>query len=314
MLFSSVANAQSFMPPEGTELAGQIDSLYAFLLWVSAISSVLVIGGLTYFAIKYKRNSENDKTPNITHNTFLEFVWSFVPFVIFMIVFGWGWYLFHQLRTAPANAFEVRVDGQKWYWNFVYKSGKTSTGTLVVPAGEPIKLVMTSRDVLHSFFVPAFRIKQDVVPGMYSTLWFNAPKPGNYQVFCTEYCGDQHSAMLAKVQVLPRADFDKWLQDNPYKGLTLAQVGQVAFGAKCTVCHHPTAEKKVGPGMLALFGKNREFTDGTSLVADENYIRESILNPMAKVVKDYPGAMPTFLGQLSEDELNGIIEYLKTLK
>lgn len=314
MLFSSVANAQSFMPPQGTEIAGQVDSLYSFLLWASAISCALVIGGLVFFALKYRRKSNTDKTPNITHNTTLEFVWSFIPFVVFMIVFGWGWYVFQNLRTMPKDAFEVKVDGQKWFWNFSYKSGKTSTGKLVVPAGVPIKLIMTSRDVIHSFYVPAFRVKQDVVPGRYSALWFQAKKPGTYQVFCTEYCGDQHSAMLAKVEVLPQAQFDKWLQDNPYKGLTLAQVGQVAFAAKCTVCHNASAEKKVGPGLLGLIGREREFESGEKLVADENYVRESILNPLAKIVKGYPGAMPTFLGQLSEDEISGIIEYLKSLK
>ena len=231
-----------------------------------------------------------------------------------MVVFAWGWVVYHRMITPPADSFEIHVTGQKWYWDFTYKSGKVSTGEFVVPADTNIKLIMTSRDVLHSFFVPAFRIKQDVVPGRFTTVWFKSKIPGEYQVFCTEYCGDQHSKMLAKVKVLPKEQFEKWLQDNPYKGLSMAQIGQKVYQGRCIACHLTTDKKNIGPGFAGLLGKQREFEAASSMVVDEEYIRESILNPNAKIVKGYPkGVMPTFAGQLKDNEISGIIEYIKTL-
>ena len=305
----------NFMPPAATKIAEQFDTLYIFLLVISLISCVLVIGGMIYLAYKYRRQTEEQKTAYIAHNATLEFLWSFIPFVLFMVVFAWGWILFHDMRTPPKDAFEVHVTGQKWYWDFTYKSGKVSTGEFVVPADTDIKLIMTSRDVLHSFFIPAFRIKQDVVPGRFTTLWFKTSKVGEYQVFCTEYCGDQHSKMLAKVKVLPKADFEKWLQDNPYKGLSMAQIGQKVYQGRCIACHLATDKKNIGPGFAGLMGRKTEFENAESMEADEDYIRESILNPNAKIVKGYPkGVMPTFAGQLKEKEISGLIEYIKTLK
>ena len=315
MLFiSSIANAKSFMPEAAATFAKKVDHLYEFLVIASLISSVLVIGGMIYFAFKYRRKTNNDKTAYIAHNTTLEFLWSFIPFVIFMIAFGWGWVVYYNLRNAPKNAFEIHVVGQKWYWDFQYKSGRKTSGELYVPIDTPVKLIMNSRDVIHSFFIPSFRTKQDVVPGRYSTLWFEATKLGDFQVFCTEYCGDGHSSMLAKVKVLSKASFEEWLQNDPYKGLSLAEVGTTVFQQKCVACHNATAEKKIGPGLAGIFGKNRDFENAASLVADENYLRESILNPAVKIVKGYPNAMTPFQGQLSEQELTGLIEYIKSLQ
>jgi len=306
------------MPPQATEIAVQFDKLYGFILIASLISCVLVIGGLIYFALKYKRQGEKDKTAYITHDTRLEFLWSFIPFLIFMAVFAWGTYVYIQMRTAPKDAFEVHVFGQKWNWDFVYKSGKKITGEMVVPVGTPVKLIMTSRDVLHSFFIPAFRVKQDVVPGRYTSLWFKADKIGDFQVFCTEYCGKEHSGILAKVKVLPREKFEAWLEDNPYKGLAPIDIGQKVYTAKCLACLKTTQERLVGPGFAGLFGSQRNFEDGSSAPADENYIRESILNPNAKIVKADTGApygavMPAFAGALSDEEILGVIEYIKSL-
>ena len=306
--------AESFMPPQASTFASGVDSLYEFLVIASLISCALVIGGMVYFAMKYKRKTANDKTAYIPHNTFLEFLWSFIPFVIFMVVFAWGWIIYHDMRTAPKGAFEIHVVGQKWYWDFLYKSGKKSSNEFYVPVDTPVKLIMTSRDVIHSFFIPSFRIKQDVVPGRYSSLWFEATKTGQFQVFCTEYCGDGHSAMLAKVNVMPKDEFETWLQTNPYKGMSIAEIGGKVFQQKCTACHNASTEKKIGPGLAGLFGKERVFENQASLIADENYLRESILYPRKKVVKGYPNAMTAFLGQLSEEELTGVIEYIKELK
>lgn len=314
MFWPSLAQAGSFMPVKGTEIAHHVDQLYGFLLWASFISCVLVIGGFIYFSIKYKRRSDNDKTAYITHNNILEFTWSFIPFVIFMIVFAWGWWIYSDMRSFPKDSFEIQVMGQKWNWNFTYKSGKKTAGELIVPVNTPVKLVMTSVDVLHSFYIPAFRIKQDVIPGRYTALWFNADKVGEYQVFCAEYCGDKHSAMLAKVHVLPKEKFEEWLQNNPYKDLSVSEIGQKVYAARCIACHNTTNVKSVGPGFAGIWGKAEALEGGSSANVEENYVRESILNPNAKVVAGYPkGVMPTFAGQLSEEELMGVIEYIKSL-
>lgn len=314
MFWSSIAQASTFAPVQGTEIAAKWDALYSFLVWSSFIASVLVIGGFIYFGVKYKRRSENDKTPYVSHNAALEFLWSFIPFVIFMVIFGWGFLVYRDMRTMPENALEILVEGQKWNWTFYYKSGKVSAAELVVPENTPVKLILTSKDVLHSFFVPAFRIKQDAVPGRYTALWFNAAKKGNFQVFCTEYCGDQHSGMLAKTRVVSREEFDTWLQDDPYKGLSQAEIGQKIYTARCVICHTLTDQKLVGPGWKGVFGSERKIADGSAVSADENYLRESIINPNAKVVAGYAPAMPTFAGQLSEAELLAIIEFIKNVK
>ena len=316
MFGSSSGQGQTFMPPQASIFAAQIDYLYTFLLWASLISSVLVIGGMIWFVIKYRRKTDTDKTAYISHNVFLEFLWSFIPFVIFIGVFAWGWVLYHDMRTAPEDAFEVHVVAKKWSWDFLYKSGKVSSNEMIVPVNTPIKLIMTSRDVLHSFFVPAFRVKQDVVPGRYTSLWFEANQVGEYQVFCTEFCGDQHSSMLAKVRVVTQKQFEDFLlEGDPYEGLSLTEVGEQVFSKQCAVCHNISGVKKVGPGLGGLFGQVRKFVDGSQMeAADDNYIRESILNPNKKMVEGYPPAMPTFAGVLKEKEIIAIIEYIKLLK
>lgn len=316
MFFSNSAHASTFMPPAASTFAEPLDHLYTFLVVSSFIACVLVIGGFIYFAIKYKRQSESDKTGYITHNNILEFTWSFVPFVIFMIVFAWGWVIYHDMRTYPEDSLEVHVMGQKWNWNFTYKSGKETVEEMVVPINKPVKLIITSKDVLHSFYVPAFRIKQDAVPGRYTAVGFTATKLGNFQVFCTEYCGDAHSSMLAKVRVVTPQEYEDWIrQGDPYEGLSLSEVGQQIFNQRCIACHNADGVSKVGPGFKGLWQAQRQFVQGEPVVADENYIRESILNPMAKIVAGYEGrVMTSFAGQLDERELSGIIEYLKTLK
>lgn len=308
------AQASSFMPPQGTEIATQFDNLYSFILITSLIACILVIGGMIYFGVKYKRRSANDVTPYISHNTFLEFLWSFIPLVIFLGVFGWGWHVYHQMRAMPENALEVHVFGYKWAWDFEYKSGKSVSGEMVVPVGVPVKFIMTSRDVLHSFFLPSMRIKQDVVPGRYTTLWFTAEKVGNYQVFCAEYCGDMHSRMLAKVKVVPMSEYETWIQEND-ANLPLVERGQKLWQGKCIACHSTSGTVGAGPTWKGLFGSTHEMADGSTVTVDENYLRESILNPNKQIVKGYKaGVMPTFQGALKEEEVTALIEFIKTLK
>lgn len=311
-LLFNTAQASTYMPFQGSALSEQVDSLYGFLIISSLISFVLLIGGMIWFAYKYKRRTSNDSTPNIHGDTTLEFLWSFIPFVIFMIVFVWGIIIHKEMRTAPQDAFEIHVTGYQWGWKFNYKSGVQTNTEFAVPVGRPIKLIMKSDDVLHSFFLPAFRIKQDTVPGRYTSLWFTARTPGDYQVFCTEYCGTSHSVMLATLKVLPPEQFENWLIENAkIKDLPLAERGKlIVEKGTCVSCHNVTAERKIGPGFAGLWGSVREFTDGTKVTADENYIRESIIYPAKKIVNGYANQMNA--QNLSETELQAVIEYFKS--
>lgn len=319
MFWLNAAYAESFMPTAGTEIAAKVDNLYGFLLVVSLISCLILIGGMIYFVTKYKRKTDQDKTAYITHNTFLEFLWSFIPLVVFLGVFAWGWWIYHDMRQMPKDGLEIHILAKQWAWEAQYKSGVRAGNLVVVPVNTDVKLIMTSNDVLHSFYIPSFRIKQDVVPGRYSAIWFNANKLGDFHVFCAEYCGTQHSGMMATLKVVTRADYDKWLEEESQVGsLPLAQRGAKLFQAKaCSSCHSVTDKTvKVGPALFQKFGSSEHFTDGSEIASvDENYIRESIMTPNAKVVKGFnPNLMPSFQGQLSEVELGALIEYIKTLK
>lgn len=318
LFLSGLAHASNFMPVAGNSYAKEVDSLYYLLLIASLISFVLLIGGMVWFCVAYRRKSDNDETPYISHNHTLEFLWSFIPFVIFVAVFAWGWKLFREARHMPKNAFEIHVKGVQWAWNFEYKSGKKTTGEFVVPVNTPIKLIMTSPDVLHSFFIPAFRIKQDVIPGRYTALWFEADEQGEFQVYCTEYCGEDHSRMLARLKVLSKSQFEEWLADDPMKefeGLTMAERGKLMITkSACTACHNfESSESKIGPSLQGLFGKTREFAKASGAVANEDYIRESILYPQNKIVKGYESRkMTAYKGLISDEQVSWIIEYIKS--
>lgn len=332
------AHASTFMPPAVSEIGQQVDHIYGFLLIASLISFILLVGGMIYFVMKYKRQSASDKTAYITHNHFLEFLWSFIPFVIFMFVFGWGWYVYHQMRHFPENAIEVHVVAKKWNWTFIYKNGKTGPyemdpytagkefPVMVVPVGKPVKLIMASqkvnpddkvdRAVLHSFYIPALRIKQDVVPGRYTSLWFQADKLGLYNVFCAEYCGTSHSGMRAFIKVVTPEQYEQWLASGDSGNLSIADKGKALFQQKaCAGCHSIDGTRLVGPSIKGLWGRAEELEGGGTANVDENYIRESILEPNAKIVKSYPtGLMPTYKGQLSDEEISALIEYIKSVK
>ncbi|QDK36327.1 cytochrome c oxidase subunit II [Bdellovibrio sp. NC01] len=317
MMWFNLAKAQSFMPTEGTEIAKQVDNLYGFLLITSFIACVLVIGGMIYFVYKYKRKSDNDKTAYISHNTALEFLWSFIPLVIFLAVFAWGWYIYHGMRTMPKNALEINVLGKQWAWEIEYKNGFKAVNEVVVPVNTDVKLLLTSQDVIHSFFVPSFRIKQDAVPGRYTALWFNATKLGEFHIFCAEYCGTSHSGMIGKLRVVTQEEFNKYLEEGQEEGqLPLAKRGEKLFALKaCASCHSVDSPAvKVGPSLFKKFGTEEVLEGGAKVVVDENYLRESILQPNAKIVNGFPhGVMPTFQGQINENELNALVEYVKSL-
>ncbi len=322
MVVSVVTSAQVFatgqMPLQANKYATKVDSLYNFLLIVSLISCILVIGGMIFFVVKYKRKTADDDTPYISHNSTLEFLWSFIPFLIFLFVFVWGWKLFHETKTYPKNAFEIHVFGRQWSWDFQYKSGKMTTNEFVVPIGKPIKLILTSTDVLHSFFIPSMRIKQDVVPGMYLAMWFQADKEGEFQIFCTEYCGKNHSRMHAKLKVVSQIEFEEWLANDPmkkYEGMGLVQRGKMVAKEKaCTVCHSFIEDKVlVGPSLKGAFGQIRELTDGSKVKFDEAYIIESIKKPQDKKPVGFKNGVMSLV-PISDQEISWIIEYIKSNK
>ncbi len=318
IFFGQLAQAGTFMPEQGTAISKQVDNLYGFLVVVSFVSCAILIGGMIYFAIKYKRKSANDKTPYITHDTRLEILWSVIPLIIFLLVFGWGWVVYHDMRSMPKDALEIQVTGKQWAWTAEYKNGVRST-EVVVPVNKDVKIILTSEDVIHSFFIPSFRIKQDAVPGRYTALWFNSEKLGEFQVFCTEYCGTSHSGMMTKVRVVTQEDYDKWLINESEIGtLPLAQRGAKYFQTRaCASCHNVDSPAvKVGPSLYKKFGTEENVDEGKKILVDENYVRESIMLPQAHIVTGYPkpSPMPSYQGQLSESELAAIIEYIKSLK
>lgn len=336
------AIADTFMPPAVTAIASDVDAIYAFLLWGSLISFILLIGGMIAFVFMYKRKSANDKTAYIAGNHTAEFLWSFIPFCIFIFSFAWGWVVFHEMRTMPENALEIHVVGKKWDWRFLYKNGKEvvagvddegnkTPATMVVPQGRAVKLIMSSekinpasdkdprdRAVLHSFYIPAMRIKQDVVPGRYTTLWFNAEKVGLFHVFCAEYCGDSHYAMRAAVKVVPAAEYEEWISGEAAAGgggESLADKGkQLYLTRACVGCHSLNGSAGSGPTWKGMWGHDVA-TDKGSVKVDENYLRESILNPNAKIVNGFAGGvMPPYAGQLNDDDITALIEFIKTIK
>lgn len=310
-----------FLPPAKSTLAHEVDALFWFVHLSSLVLTIGILIAIAYFIIKYRRKSENDVTPVITHNNKLEVTWSVIPLIITLVLFGWGFQTYVSLTTPPDDAYEVNVTAQKWLWNFTYENGARSTGELHVPAGRPIKLIMSSQDVIHSFFVPDYRIKQDVVPGRYTEVWFRVPKAGESIIFCTEYCGTGHSDMSGKVVVHEQEQFDTWLADNAGGGggkpsdLAPAEWGkQLAQEQACATCHSVDGSQMTGPTWQGLFEETQQMSDGSTVTADENYIRESILNPSAKIVDGYQPVMPSYQGQLNDEQISAIIEYIKTLK
>ncbi|MBC7693278.1 MAG: cytochrome c oxidase subunit II [Methylotenera sp.] len=331
-MFFNEAYAGNGLPIQGTDVAVMWDSLYNFLLWLSVFFFILVVGGMIYLAVRYRKR-EGDKSKYITGNHLIEAIWTIVPTILLLGIFAWGYQVYSKMVHAPSDAMEIRVIGKQWLWQFQYEDGKSTIGELYVPINKPVKLIMSSEDVLHSFFIPNFRVKQDVVPGMYSSVWFEAKVPGQHQVFCTEYCGFSHSGMLAKVIVLQPDEWAAWKKGKSVAGgigtvgvsgtqggAPLAAESLPAQGKKlteakgCVACHSDDGSTKIGPTYKGLFGSKVELQDGSTVVADENYIRESIMKPQAKVVKGFNPVMPTFQGLVSESEMNAIVAYIKSLK
>jgi cytochrome c oxidase subunit 2 len=300
-------------PQEASTMAGRVDALFFFLVAVSVFFASLICILIVVFALKYRRRSEDDRPQVISGNLHLEILWTTIPLALTMVMFVWGAKLFFVTNDPPDNALEITVVAKQWMWKVQHPEGQSEIDELHIPAGRPIKLVMTSQDVIHDFFVPAFRVKKDVLPGRYTTLWFEATKPGSYHLFCAQYCGTQHSGMVGRIIVMEPAEFQTWLSGGG-TGVSMAGAGEKMFQRLgCATCHLPNDSGR-GPSLVGLFGRKVELQGGRSVIADETYIRESILNPQAKVVAGFQPIMPTFKGLISEDGITQIIAYVKSLR
>jgi cytochrome c oxidase subunit 2 len=299
-------------PEQASTIAPDVDHLLYFLLAVSVFFTVLIFTSILYFAIRYRRRSEQE-LPRVFHTGLtLEIVWSVIPFGLTMIMFSWGASIFFRESRPPNDAIDIYVVGKQWMWKLQHMEGRREINELHVPMGRAIKLTMTSEDVIHSFFVPDFRVKQDVVPGRYSTLWFQPTKPGKYHLFCAEYCGTKHSGMIGWVYVMEPQEYQTWLSGGAATG-TLAGEGLKLFeDLACSNCHKLDGSGRC-PTLVNLFGRNVQLAGGGTVKADEAYIRESILQPTAKVVAGYQPIMPTFQGLVTEEGILQLIEYVKSL-
>jgi len=300
-------------PDTASTLAPELDALYFFGLLVAAVCSVVIGLVVFYLAIRYRRTEANQVGKPEKGGLWLEITWSVIPLGVMMFMFVWGAKVFFEAQRPPADAAEYYVTAKQWMWKFQHPEGHREINTLHVPVGQPIKLIMTSEDVIHSFFVPAFRGKMDVLPGRYTQYWFEATKPGTYHLFCAEYCGGEHSRMRGSIVVMEAREYEAWLSGSASGGTAVAATGAEIFEARtCNTCHRPDSSLQ-GPQLEGIFGHEVELTDGSTVTVDESYIRESILDPAAKVVKGYQPLMPTYQGQLSEEELLQLIIYIKAL-
>jgi cytochrome c oxidase subunit 2 len=299
-------------PERASTMAASVDALYTFLIVVSVFFSLLIALSIIFFAIRYRRRSETERPALVSGGMTLEIVWTVIPFLLTMVMFGWGASVFFELNRPPDDAMNIYVVGKQWMWKVQHLGGQREINELHIPIGRSVKLTMTSQDVIHDFFVPAFRTKADVLPGRYTNLWFKPTKPGKYHLFCAEYCGTEHSGMIGWVYVMEPAAYELWLSGGAGEG-TLASNGEKLFQSlACANCHRPDLTGR-GPNLVGVFGRPVQLAGGGTVIADENYVRESILNPAAKVVAGYQPVMPTFQGLVTEDELLQLIEYIKSL-
>lgn len=302
-----------WLPRQSSTAAEGLDWAFYYVYGWSVVLFVGVIAAMLYFAYRYRRRTDKDITSEIAHSTKLEITWTVLPLILVLSMFFVGAKGYLDVSVAPGNAYEVNVTAQKWSWAFSYPNGKTSINELVVPKGKPIRLVMSSRDVVHSLWIPEFRIKQDVVPANYTSTWFEAPETIETALLCTEYCGTDHSNMLATVRVVDEAEFEKFLEEGEDDSVPPAEAGKKVFATMgCAACHSMEGVKGVGPALNGIFGKTHEMTDGAQVQVDEAYLRESIVQANAKIVKGFAPVMPVFQGVLNDRQVDALIAYIKS--
>jgi cytochrome c oxidase subunit 2 len=297
-------------PEQASSFAHDVDGLYFFLIAVSAFFTVLIFCAIVYFAIKYRRRSEDEEAPRPIYGSLgLEVLWSVVPFIFAMIFFFWGARAYFHIARPPANAMEIYVTGKQWMWKMQHPNGTREINTLHVPLGQPVKLIMSSQDVVHSYYIPAFRVKQDVVPGRYTVLWFEPTKVGEFHLFCAEYCGTQHSGMIGRVVVMEPQEYEAWLSGTVPDEPPAVTGARLFTSLGCQTCHSAQA-----PTMAGLFGSRVELQSGKTIVADEHYLRRSIMDSTSEIVKGFQPIMPSFRGQVSEEQLTALIAYIKSAR
>jgi len=298
-------------PEQASTLAPEVDNLYFFITAVTAFFALLVVVLVTIFAIKY-RDRTGEKVGEPIHGSIpLEIGWSIIPFLISMVIFAWATVVFFQIVRAPDQTLEIYSTGKRWMWRFQHIDGQSEINELHVPLGRPVKVVFTSEDVLHSLYVPAFRVKADAIPGRYSSIWFTPTKTGEFHLFCAEYCGTEHSGMIGKVVVMDPTDYQAWLSGGG--GLSMAARGEQLFQQLgCVSCHLPDGAGR-GPSLAGTFGTQVTLANGATVVVDDVYVRESILTPQMKLVAGYQPLMPTFQGLINEEGVMSLIEYIKSL-
>lgn len=311
----------AWLPEAVSTMAGDVDYAFYFIGYVSIAFFVLIVLILFYFPWAYRKREGAPPVKQIAHNTVLEILWSVVPLLFLFVMFVLGLQGYMKMSIAPRGATEIQLTARKWSWSFEYPgglksiAGKNGETELHVPVGKPVKLIMSSEDVLHSFFLPTFRLKQDVVPGRYTTLWLEATKEGTYPIFCTEYCGLNHSKMVANVVVDSEENYNKYLATiAELDSAPPEEIGKAVFVNSCKGCHSVDGTRVVGPSLKGLFGKKEKLVGGAEVEVDEEYIRESLEEPNAKVVDTYPPVMSPFKGTLTKKEVDGLIAYIKSIK
>jgi cytochrome c oxidase subunit 2 len=297
-------------PTRASTLAGSVDRIYFILLGITAFFSTLIFLCIAYFAIKYRRRSESERPAEIRGSLKLEIVWTAIPLAIVTFLFIAGVRIYYAGARPPADSMPIYVVGKQWMWKVQHPEGKSEIDELHVPLGTPVKLIMTSEDVIHDFSIPAFRIKRDVLPGRYTTEWFQATKTGDFHLFCAQYCGTNHSAMVGRVVVMEPADFEAWMGQAP-QAPSMAETGQRLFTTlNCATCH---SDPRKAPLLAGRYGSEVLLADGRRIFADEGYMRESILSPRSKIVAGYSPTMPTYQGQLNESQVLELIAYMESL-
>ncbi|GIV57610.1 MAG: cytochrome c oxidase subunit 2 [Rhodothermaceae bacterium] len=307
-------NGTVWLPDPASTLAPELDSLFYFVYYVSLLIFLGVILSMAYFTFVYRRRQADEMPAFTKDNKIVEMASVVIPTILVLVVFTWGFQLYVKLYTAPPDAYEIQARARQWSWEFEYPNGSRSFGELHVPADRPVRVVMNSQDVIHSFFIPAFRVKMDVLPNRYTSVWFQATKEGEYDLFCTEYCGTAHSGMIGKVIVHNEAGFRQWLQESQTGDMTPVERGQLLYTQQtCNACHSVDGTPGVGPTFKGLFGRQRPLEGGGTVLADEDYIRESIVNPMAKVAQGFNPVMPPSYGSLPAEDLDALVAYIKSL-
>jgi cytochrome c oxidase subunit 2 len=299
-------------PDTASTMAGRVDALYFFLIGLAVFFSLLIAGLIVYYAVRFRRRSPDSVGARIAGGLMLELTWSVIPLIIVLVIFVWSASIFFAMARPPDDTLNIYVVGKQWMWKFQHLNGAREINELHVPTGRPVKLIMTSEDVIHDLFFPAFRVKADVIPGRYTQIWFEATTPGNYHLFCAEYCGTRHSGMIGQVVVMEPSVFQAWLGSGQAEGSLASAGGKLFADLACNTCHRPDAQGR-GPVLQGLFGKTVTLQTGESIVVDEAYIRESILTPNERLTAGFQPVMPAYQGQVTEQGLLELIEYVKSL-